>query len=101
MRLTATVERTAHADLRVYRDGHAPVVGALPAVAYLKDLGPIGAPTLDFASGSGDFGYAYGLIARRQGSGSSHAFVHVWKQENGHWQLLGELLTPVASDTHH
>ena len=71
------------------------------SVAYLKDLGPIGAPTLDFASGSGDFGYAYGLIARRQGSGSSHAFVHVWKQENGHWQLLGELLTPVASDTHH
>jgi hypothetical protein len=86
----------AHPDLRVYRDGHIPVVGVAPAIAYLKDLGPIGAPKLDVASGSGDFGYAYGMIARRQGAGSSHAFVHVWKQENGKWQLLGDLLTPVS-----
>jgi ketosteroid isomerase-like protein len=92
----AAVENMAHPELRVYRDGHVPVVGAAPAVAYLKDLGPVGAPKLDVASGSGDFGYAYGMIARRQGTGSSHAFVHVWKEEGGKWRLLGDLLTPVA-----
>jgi hypothetical protein len=89
-------ERMADADLRVYRDGHVPVVGAVPAGAYLKDLGPVGAPKLDAASGSGDFGYAYGMIARREGAGASHAFVHVWKEEGGKWQLLGDLLTPVV-----
>jgi hypothetical protein len=92
----AATERMAHPDLRVYRDGHAPLVGAVPAVAYLKDLGPVGAPKLDSAVGSGDFGYAYGMIARSQGTGSSHAFVHVWKEEGGKWQLLGDLLTPVV-----
>jgi ketosteroid isomerase-like protein len=92
----AAAEHMAHADLRVYRDGHAPVVGAVTAVAYLKDLGPVGAPKIDAALGSGDFGYAYGMIARRQGAGASHAFVHVWKEEGGKWQLLGDLLTPVV-----
>ena len=92
----AAAERLAHPELRVYRDGHAPVVGAVPAVAYLEDLGPLGAPKLDTAAGSSDFGYAYGMIARRQGTGASHSFVHVWKQENGKWQLLGDLITPVV-----
>jgi hypothetical protein len=92
----AAAERLAHAELRVYRDGHAPIVGTVPAVSFLKELGPVGAPKLDSAFGSGDFGYAYGMIARRQGTGSSHAFVHVWKEEGGKWQLLGDLLTPVA-----
>jgi hypothetical protein len=54
---------------------------------------------LDSAAGSGDFGYAYGMIASRQGAGTSHAFVHVWKEEGGKWQLLGDLLTPVV--VHH
>ncbi len=96
MSYSTAAERMAHADLRVYRDGHAPVVGVVPAVPFLKTLEPVGAPKLDYASGSGDFGYTYGMIAGRQGQGASHTFVHVWKQENGHWQLLGELLTPVV-----
>lgn len=90
------VERMAHPDLRVYRDGHAPVASAAPAVAFVRDLGPIGAPTLDFASGSADFGYAYGAIARREGQGNSHSFVHAWKRENGQWRLLADLLEPVV-----
>jgi ketosteroid isomerase-like protein len=92
----AAVSRMGHPDLRVYRDGRAPVLGFHTAVPYVEDLGPVGAPKPDVASGSGDFGYAYGMIARRQGTGSSHAFVHVWKEEAGKWQLLADLLTPVV-----
>jgi ketosteroid isomerase-like protein len=92
----AAAERMAHPELRVYRNGHAPVVGAVPAVAFLKEQASVGATKLDVASGSGDFGYAYGMIAKPASSGSSHVFVHVWKQDNGHWQLLGDLLSPVA-----
>jgi ketosteroid isomerase-like protein len=88
-------ERMAHPELRVYRNGHAPVVGAKPAVAFLKDQTSVGPTKLDFASGSGDFGYAYGTIAKPSGVGSSHVFVHVWKHDNGRWQLLGDLWSPV------
>src|SRR5262249_37629357 len=81
----AAAERMAHPELRVYRNGHAPVVGAKPAVAFLKEQTSVGATKLDVASGSGDFGYAYGMVAKPSANGSSHVFVHVWKQDNGQW----------------
>jgi ketosteroid isomerase-like protein len=91
----AAAERMAHPELRVYRNGHAPVVGAKSSVAFLKEQTSVGSTKLDVASGSGDFGYAYGMIAKPSGGGSSHVFVHVWKHDNGRWQLLGDLWSPV------
>ncbi len=84
----AAAESMAHPNLRVYRGGHAPQAGARQALSLLKAQNATGAPTLDYASGSGDFGYAYGSIAKR-------SFVHVWKQDAGKWQLLADILTPV------
>lgn len=84
----AAAESMAHPNLRVYRGGHAPQAGASQALPLLKEQNATATPTLDYASGSGDFGYAYGSIAKR-------SFVHVWKQDAGKWQLLADILTPV------
>lgn len=83
----ATVQ-LASAGVRVYRDGHPPMTGTAAAMTLLKDKDVTAAPRLDYASGSGDFGYAYGLVANRQ-------FVHVWRQKDGKWQLLTDVLLPV------
>jgi ketosteroid isomerase-like protein len=92
----AAAERVAHDDLRVYRSGHVPVSGAASAASFLKEQSAVGAPKLEYASGSGDFGYTYGPIAKAQGAGASHWFVHVWKKENGKWLLLTDLMTPLV-----
>ena len=84
----AAAEQLASAELRVYRDGHAPASGTEEATTLLKSKDVTGAPKVDYASGSGDFGYAYGMIAKNQ-------YLHVWQQKNGKWQLLTDLLLPL------
>jgi ketosteroid isomerase-like protein len=83
----AAAEQLARTDLHVYRDGRPPVTGTAEATALLKEKDATGTPRVDYAAGSGDFGYAYGTIAKNQ-------FLHVWKQQNGKWQLLADLLLP-------
>jgi hypothetical protein len=84
----AATEQLAKSALRVYRDGHPPITGTEAAMTILKEKDAVAPPRLDYAAGSGDFGYAYGLIAKSQ-------FVHVWQQENGKWQLLADILLPL------
>jgi ketosteroid isomerase-like protein len=84
----AATEQLANSGVRVYRDGHPPMTGTTAAMTILKDKDVTAAPRLDYASGSGDFGYAYGLIGKSQ-------FVHVWQQQNGKWQLLADVLLPL------
>jgi ketosteroid isomerase-like protein len=84
----AATQQLAHPGVRVYREGHPPVTGTVEGAALLKEKDIVAAPKLDFAAGSGDFGYAYGLIGKSQ-------FLHVWQQQNGKWQLLTDLLLPL------
>jgi len=84
----AATEQLASPGVRVYRDGHPPMTGTTAAMTILKDKDAPAAPRLDYTAGSGDFGYAYGVIAKSQ-------FVHVWQQQNGKWQLLADVLLPL------
>jgi ketosteroid isomerase-like protein len=85
---SAATGQLASSDVRVYRDGHPPMTGTAEAASLLKERDATGTPRLDYAAGSGDFGYSYGLIGKSQ-------FVHVWQQRNGKWQLLTDVLLPL------
>lgn len=81
----AAAQQLAHSELRVYREGRSPATGDTEVSTLLQERDITAVPKVEQAFGSGDFGYSYGLIAKNQ-------FLHVWKQTNGQWQLLTDLL---------
>ena len=71
------------------------LLGTLPAIAHLKDAGPIGAWRPERVKSSGDIGYSYGLVAGTGDDAKPAAYVHVWKRVDGAWRLLLDLLIPM------
>jgi ketosteroid isomerase-like protein len=101
--VTAFARRAAR-DVRFYRDGVAPVVGAaggremmrlVPGVTHWD-------PEAQRVSRSGDLGCTYGMLERRRGAGTtpdSSVYLHVWRREVGGWKLALALETALPKHT--
>jgi ketosteroid isomerase-like protein len=89
----------AAGDMRVYREGHAPSIGAEAAIEWNAKV-----PTSrewqvrdQAVSPSWDLGYSYGIaIARAKGARPDTAsYVHLWrKDDTGEWRLMLDIENP-------
>lgn len=83
-------QRTAHADLRVLRGGHAPATGKDAQDLLAHDAPRIGSGprrALDVAA-SGDLGYTLGGDASCAPCGT---YYRIWRWQNGAWRVLVDL----------
>jgi hypothetical protein len=90
---TALWQRTAHADLRVLRRGHAPATGTEARDLLVHDAPRIGSGprrALDVAA-SGDLGYTLGGDASCAACGT---YYRIWRWQDGAWRVLVDLSRP-------
>jgi len=88
-------QRTAHADLRVLRAGHAPATGNDARDLLAHDAPRIGSGprrALDVAS-SGDLGYTIGGDASCAACGT---YYRIWRWQDGAWRVLVDLSRATA-----
>jgi hypothetical protein len=86
-------QRTAHADLRVLRAGHAPATGNDARDLLAHDAPRVGSGprrALDVAS-SGDLGYTLGGDASCAPCGK---YYRIWRWQDGSWRVLVDLTKP-------
>jgi len=86
-------QRTAHADIRVLRGGHAPATGNDARELLAHDAARVGSGprrALDVAS-SGDLGYTLGGDASCAGCGK---YYRIWRWQDGGWRVLVDLSKP-------
>ncbi len=83
----------AAADVRVYREGHLPMVGLGEAMSPLSQRGRRVelAPDRHAIASSRDLGYSVGLLIVRKSADAppdTVSYLHVWRHEGeGHWKL--------------
>lgn len=98
---STALRQLAHPDLRVHRNGSAPIVGMRSAAAVLRDTAILGEWHADFVSTSGDLGYSYGRAKGRGGDGKQRdtdAYLRVWRHVEGRWQLLLDHVTEIPGE---
>ncbi len=94
----AAFARRAARDVRFYRDGVRPVVGAAGAREMMR-LAPgitLWDPEAQRVSLSGDLGCTYGMLERRAAPGTppdSSVYLHVWRREADGWKVALSLET--------
>jgi ketosteroid isomerase-like protein len=90
---------TATADVRTYRNGHAPGVGR-DAAARLLPPRPEAftlAPAFAQVSLAGDLGYTYGSYTSGAGQEAVRGYyLHVWKRQPGGWRLAADVANQEA-----
>jgi hypothetical protein len=92
---TALWQRTAHADIRVLRSGHAPATGDDAHDLLAHDAARAGSGprrALDVAS-SGDLAYTLGGDASCAACG---AYYRIWRWQDGAWRVLVDLTRATA-----
>jgi hypothetical protein len=88
-------QRTAHADIRVLRAGHAPATGNEAQDLLAHDAPRIGSGrrrALDVAS-TGDLGYTIGGDA---GCAACGTYYRIWRWQDGTWRVLVDLSRATA-----
>jgi hypothetical protein len=88
-------QRTAHADIRVLRGGHAPATGDDARALLAHDAPRVGSGprrALDVAS-SGDLGYTIGGDASCAACGT---YYRIWRWQDGAWRVLADLSRATA-----
>jgi hypothetical protein len=88
-------QRTAHADIRVLRAGHAPATGNEAQDLLAHDAPRIGSGrrrALDVAS-TGDLGYTTGGDA---GCAACGTYYRIWRWQDGAWRVLVDLSRATA-----
>lgn len=96
----AAFARRAARDVRFYRDGLAPVLGASGGREMMRIVPGVTRwdPEAQRVSRSGDLGCTYGMLERRAAAGSapdSSVYLHVWRREAGGWKVALALETPL------
>ena len=88
-------------DVRLYRNGSAPIVGKTPAQAKVReDQGTLVSNLLNTqVSGSCDLGYTYGTAEFKPADTAKPAqyfsYLRIWKKQNdGSWKIVLDLLSP-------
>ncbi len=82
----------AATDLRVYRPDRPPVEGIADGCDLVDATTGVGVaePVGGEVATSGDLGFTYGAFA----GATRHAYVHVWRREEGGWRLLVDVALP-------
>ncbi len=99
--LSGALERMGAQDVRLLREGRAPVLGMKDAGAYLAGLdGRMRyLPDTAYIAASRDLGYSYGIAVHlpqdTTAARDSSAYLHVWRKVPGFWQLALEALSPI------
>lgn len=87
-------------DLRLLREGKAPVTGKSEAVAALADTSlTAGFITGAAISAAADLGYSYGEMKRlTQGTPQRHSYVRLWRRDQDDaWKVALEIALPFAN----
>jgi ketosteroid isomerase-like protein len=100
---TAAYAGTLAVESRLHRTGHFPMVGRDAIVAALgKDAEPLTwKPTGGGVAESGDLGYTYGMVQRRENGPQTawidaEAYMRIWKkQPDGAWKLVFDVTNPL------
>lgn len=102
--LAKAAEKRLARDARVYRDGEFPAIGRDAALKRLaRDRGRLSWRVLGAdVSGSGDFGYTYGMAAFYPDAAGappdSSCYLRVWRRGASHeWQLVLDILSPLPA----
>jgi len=99
---SAAIRQAAHKDVRVYRNGSAPIIGVRPAAALLRGAAALGEWRTDFAGVSGDFGYTYGQVhepGRDAKPRAADAYMRIWQHVDGRWQLVLDLVSEIPEES--
>jgi ketosteroid isomerase-like protein len=96
---TKAISQFAAPEIRVYRDGHLPAVGAEAAHSLLSEMGgkTTYGPFAGAASSSHDLAYNYGKYTTlRAGSTEQGHYVQVWQTNStGEWKLVVDWQQPL------
>jgi ketosteroid isomerase-like protein len=99
---SAAIRHVAHKDVRVYRNGSAPIIGVRPAAAVLRAAAALGEWRTDFAAVSGDFGYTYGQVQETGKDAkprAGDAYLRIWQHVEGRWQLVLDLVSEIPEES--
>jgi ketosteroid isomerase-like protein len=84
-------------DVRVLRDNVAPAINKETALELIsKRAGTLTwQPTKADVSSAGDLGYSFGVFSfKSNGVSETGSYVHVWKKQNGKWQIVADVSSP-------